>query len=111
MTNSYRGEIDVKGVGQLRFTWDRIAQLRDELGGDFDEKITKAAMENDVVTMAAVVAIGTGLSAEKVNEASPPIIPTFNAIIAALNLAFHGETQAPKVSKKKPTTTRKPATQ
>lgn len=89
-----RNAVDVPGVGTLRYDWDAIERLIAELGADFDARISKAAQTLDVGVLALVVAIGAGVSVDDVKRASPPITPTFGAVIAALNLAFHGQQEA-----------------
>jgi len=98
----------VPGVGAVAFTWDRMAQLVDALGPEFDTKITAAALGTDVKVIATAVAIGHGgLSPDEVMRMSPPVQPTINALLEALNLAFHGQKVAPHVAGENPTMARR----
>ena len=104
MPSSKQGYATVPGVGTVAFTWDRIAQLIDAFGVEFDTKISTAARNSDVATLAAIVAIGNGdMTADEVMQASPPIQPTTEALITALNYAFHGTAGAPQLADENPT--------
>ena len=97
MLNPHRGETEVPGIGVIRFDWDAIARLVDEFGAGFDSVISQAIVEADVEVLAKTVAIGAvdAITPEFVADVSPPITPTANAIMKALNLAFHGTEGAP----------------
>lgn len=98
MLNPHRGETDLAGVGVLRYTWDGIARLKSELGDNFDERISDATVRIDVDVLAVAVAVGSGKTPGEVMAISPAIVPTSRAVIAALNLAFHGTEGAPRAS-------------
>lgn len=76
----------------------RIQTLIDEFGSDFDEAISTAARDMDVKTIARFVAIGSGRTVDEVIAESPPVVPTVSAIMEALNVAFHGQKEAPPAS-------------
>lgn len=82
---------------KLRYDWQRIQALVDALGEDFDSKISEAVVSNDLDTIALAVSIGSddGVTAEQVKAESPPVVPTVNAIMEALMMAFHGTKEAP----------------
>lgn len=82
------------GLGVLSYDWDAVARLVAALGSDFDTKITQAALETDMETLATAVAIGLGESVEYVKDISPPITLTVAAVMEALNLAFNGQREA-----------------
>lgn len=92
-----RNEREVPGLGTLRYDWHAIGRLVEEFGQDFDAAISKASVLTDIDAIAKAVAIGLGdgISAEDVKRASPPIVPTVQAVMEALNLAFHGQKGAP----------------
>lgn len=98
MPNTYRGEREITGVGTLRYDWDAVARLVDAFGPDFDAKLGAAFIHTDMSVIARAVAIGTGKTEDEIKAACPPIMPTINAIHAALNLAFHGQGKAPPVT-------------
>lgn len=93
MRNAHRGEVTLPGLGTLRYDWDGLARLIGEFGQDFDSVVAKASASMDVDTIAKAVAIGLGgdVTAEDVKRASPPIVPAVQAVMRALNLAFHGD--------------------
>lgn len=70
-------------------------QIVDQIGPDFDSKISHAAVVTDLDTIAKAVAIGAGVTVDQVRDASPPITATVTALIGALNLAFNGQREAP----------------
>jgi len=72
------------------YDWVRIKHIQDELGLDFEEKIAQACLDTDLVTLSKVLAIGTGLTAEEIQKASPPVLTVIESITRAINLAFHG---------------------
>lgn len=72
------------------YNWEGIKRIQDELGLDFEEKIAQACLDTDLVTLSKILAIGTGLTAEEVQEASPPVLDVIEGITRAINLAFHG---------------------
>src|SRR3546814_13420921 len=85
LPNKHRGEMDVPGLGTLRYDWDRVAQLIAEFGEDFDSHVSESAKRMDLETIAKAAAIGLGIDVAAVKRASPPIIPTVGAVMAALN--------------------------
>lgn len=95
--NTHRGEQSVPGLGVLTYDWDAIARLIDAFGQSFDTKLSEAMVSNDLDAIATAVAIGLGgeTTPEDVKRASPPIVPTVNAVMVALNLSFHGKKEAP----------------
>lgn len=97
MRNEYRGEQYVPGLGTLNYDWDAIARLIDSFGQSFDAKLSEAMVSNDLDAIATAVAIGLGggVTPDDVKKASPPIVPTVNAVMIALNLSFHGSKEAP----------------
>jgi hypothetical protein len=95
LPNAYRGETSVPGLGTLRYDWDAVAKLIAEFGQDFDANISKSMAKMDLETIAKAVAIGLGITPEEVKRAAPPIVPTINAVMIALNLSFHGKSEAP----------------
>jgi hypothetical protein len=99
LTNQYRGDVGITGLGVLRFDWERLARLVALLGPDFDTKLSKAATNYDLDTVAQAVSIGLGgLDPDRIKAHSPPIVPTVAALMAALNLAFHGAKEPPPVT-------------
>lgn len=96
MPNAARGEVEVPGVGVIRYDWNAIANLIAEFGEDFDTAISTAAQKLDVDVIARAAAIGmVDTTAEDIKAAAPPIVPTVAAVLEALNLAFHGQREAP----------------
>lgn len=90
--NRKRGEVVVDGVGVIKFTWDRIEQLRDDLGNEFDGRISVGAANFDLEILSKALSVGTGgeKSAEDIRKISPPIAVSYMKLMQALNLAFHG---------------------
>jgi len=108
--NAERGEVAIPGLGLLHYDWDAIARLIDAFGQDFDSTISEAMVKNDMTAIATAVAIGLGptVTPDEVKAVSPPIVPTVNAVMVALNLSFHGEpTGAPHDEAEPNPTTRK----
>lgn len=89
--------VTIEGLGDLRYDWHAIGRLTDEIGKDFDARISAAARDFDVDVIARVVAIGLGgdWTADAVKDAAPPMVPTVSAVLEALNVAFHGQREAP----------------
>lgn len=85
----------------LHYDWQRIQALVDALGEDFDSKISAAVVSSDLDTIATAVAIGSGVTADEVKAESPPIGPTVKSVMDALNVAFHGTTEAPAATGEK----------
>lgn len=100
MPNEHRGEVTLADLGTLRYDWHAIARLVAEFGSDFDSKLTAAArdFDTDVIARAAAIGLGSDVTADDVKSAAPPIVPTVAAILDALNLAFHGQREAPPAS-------------
>lgn len=98
MPNSYRGEAPIQ-LGDrthiLWFGWPGIALLKEEIGDNFDVKITQAMATMDLPVIAKVLAIGLreswpGVTAEDIERLSPPIAPVTAAISLSLRRTFHG---------------------
>lgn len=87
--------MNAPGLGVLQYDWDAVARLVAALGPDFDTKISHAAINTDLDTIALAAAVGLGETPEYVKDVSPPIASTAQAVMEALNLAFHGEVEAP----------------
>jgi hypothetical protein len=103
MANPLRGEvvIELDGKGYLVwYGWAGVTLLREQLGDDFDVKITAAMATLDLPVLAAALAIGLrdawpGVTAERIAELSPPIRPVVDAISTSLHRTFHGLAEAP----------------
>lgn len=96
MPNEKRGEVHLAGVGVIRFDWDAIANLKAQFGDNFDQAVSDAVQSLDVTAMSEILAAGTtAMTAAQIRKASPPVMEAGNAILTALNLAFHGERKAP----------------
>lgn len=97
MPNLHRGEVALGDLGTLRYDWNAIAALVAEFGQDFDSKLSAAARDFDIDVIARAVAIGLNndKTADDVKREAPPIVPTVAAVLDALNLAFHGQREAP----------------
>lgn len=82
---------------KLRYDWQRIERLVAELGENFDAKISDAVRTNDLDTLALAVSIGCddGATVDEIKAESPAIVPTVQAVMTALNVAFHGTKEAP----------------
>lgn len=101
--NALRGEVYVEIAGQpmrLRYDWDAVARLKSELGEAFEIRVSDAIRTWDVDTLSVVLSIGLRhehpeATPEAIRAASPPLGPCQQAIIEALNLAFHGTTEVP----------------
>lgn len=101
--NPHVGEVPVEIGGEtytLHFTWDAIAKMDNEFGTDGHD------MDNPE-HLAKIVAIGLQknhpyMTEAKVREASPPIQPTVEAVVTALNYAYYGPLKARKASSNRP---------
>lgn len=102
LVNGYRGEVAIRIGGKdrvLRFGWSGIALLQQELGQDFDVKISQAMTNLDLAALAKVLAIGLrdswpDVTAEMIVQESPPIAMVNEKIMLGLKRAFHGEAPA-----------------
>jgi hypothetical protein len=91
------GGVELAGLGVLKFDWERLAKLVDVLGPDFDTKLSKAALNYDLQTITVAISIGLGgVDADEIKRASPPLISAVGALMAALNIAFHGGKEPPQ---------------
>ena len=95
--NRLRGEgVSIALNGQmygLRYDWDALARLDARFPDGLDLK--------DPETLAEVVAIGIAdpeVTAETVKAASPPVMPTIDAVTRAHNLAYYGHVEAEEAS-------------
>jgi hypothetical protein len=105
MPNPHRGEARIK-IGRKTYTvaydWNAIAALKEELGSEFDQKISEAAVECDLRVLASVLRIGLvkhhgdALSDQDIIDASPPVVQVNTAIQTALTRAFHGTDEPPE---------------
>lgn len=102
MPNAVRGEVELPGLGVIRFNHDALARVRDVLGPEWDKVLSDAMLTHDMETIDKVVAIGLGKSFEEVWAFSPPVVPTIEAVMVALNLAFHGQREAPRDADENP---------
>ena len=100
--NKYVGEVSLDIAGKkyiLRYDWNAIGKLKTKFGPDFDQKISRASIESDMVIMAVVLAIGLErhhpgkLPVEKIIDLSPPVVPVVDAINKAIVYAYHGTTE------------------
>lgn len=95
----HNGEVAVS-IGSetaiIRFSWARLAELREAFGDGFDEHVTTALRTNDVAAVARILAIGTGRTEADVLAASPPLVPTIAALHDALLAAYFGSEGPPE---------------
>lgn len=93
--NPYRGEFEIEWLnGEKRtivYDWHAIATLRKKFGEDANVIVEK--MNSDFDVMADVVMIGLRkyhpeITAKDVMDASPPIIPTVQAVVDSLNIVM-----------------------
>lgn len=105
MSNPYRGDVVLEGVGTLRFTWGRLAALKAEFGADWDKSLSAAMAQTDTDTIARAIAIGAGVEKAAVEEASPPVTVAVEALLAALNVAFYGDKESPEAPGENPSGT------
>jgi hypothetical protein len=101
--NPHVGKVPVEIGGEtytLHFTWDAIAKMDAEFGSEGHQ------MDNPE-HLAKIVAFGLqehhpDMTEEKVRKASPPIQPTVEAVVTALNYAYYGPLKADKGKSKRP---------
>lgn len=101
--NPHRGEVYVEIAGQemrLRYDWDAVARLKAQFGEAFELRVADAIRTWDVDTLAELLSIGLRhdhpeATPDAIKAASPPLGPCQQAITEALNLAFHGQREAP----------------
>jgi hypothetical protein len=100
MGNPYKGEASVEIDGKrlpLRFTWDVIARIKNELGAD---ALGLVLGGDSPEVMAKLLALALqearpGITAAEVMKASPPYVPTIQAIKKASDLFYWGPDGAP----------------
>ena len=101
--NPYRGEVAIR-IGErdcvLRFGWTQLKSIKVELGADFDTQIGQALVTTDLDVIARVLVIGLEerwpeVSAEMIEELSPPIDDVSSAITLALKRSFRGLEEVP----------------
>lgn len=91
-------EVRLDGVGLLRFDYARLAQLAEEVGEDFDVQLGAIVAGNKVELLSRFLAVGTGRPYAEIYALSPPVIPAFQAVLKALNLAYYGAGAGPDAS-------------
>lgn len=100
MTNPYKGEATVEIGGKrlaLRFTWDTIARIKNELGADA-LGIVLGGDSPEVMAKLLALALQEakpGITAADIMKASPPYVPTIQAIKTASDLFYWGPAGAP----------------
>jgi hypothetical protein len=100
MGNPYKGEASVEIGGKrlpLRFTWDVIARIKNELGAD---ALGLVLGGDSPEVMAKLLALALqeakpGITTADVMRASPPYVPTIQAIKKASDLFYWGPDGAP----------------
>lgn len=75
----------------MRFDWSALLRLREELGENYLERIEACVEDGALDVLASAVAAGTGREVGDVLAESPPVNPTYAALIKALELAMFGE--------------------
>lgn len=98
--NAIRGEIEVPIEGKnytLRFTWDDLAAM-EAAHGDNPNLF-------DVETVASIAALGfhshhPELTAARIKELSPPLLPFAQTVQTALQWAYFGPEGIPEESEK-----------
>jgi hypothetical protein len=101
--NPYMGDMPLEINGErltLAYTWEAVSRARAELGADG----LALAQNGDLSKLAAFAAIGLARhhpdwTAERIFEASPPIVPTTNAVEEAWLAAHFGLAMKPKEKK------------
>lgn len=115
MVNPVRGEASIELDGKayvVWYGWPGVVMLREQIGEDFDIKITTAMTKLDLPVLAAALAIGLrdswpGVTAEAIAARSPPIRPVCDAIALALARTFHGTGEVPEPEPNPPTRLRR----
>lgn len=75
---------------ELRFTWSALNLIKDELGADYTDTLSRALDERNLDALAIAIAAGTDQTPDEVMAESPPIEPMYKAVVSALVEAFHG---------------------
>jgi hypothetical protein len=108
MDNAYIGTADIK-IGRqtltLCFDWRALAAIKTRFGGKMD--LGSLITGTDPDALAALIAIGLerhhpGWTAERVSDASPPLMPTVAAVEKAINYAYFGQAEPPKAEPANP---------
>lgn len=103
MVNPIRGEASIEIGGRtylVWYGWPGVTLLREQIGDDFDVKITTAMATLDMPVLAAALAIGLreswpGVTGEQLAACSPPIRPVVGTISLALQRTFYGLEEVP----------------
>lgn len=109
MENFYAGrtEITIAGKGLiLCFDWEALAAIRTRFGKAADELGTLITGSGPK-PLAAILAIGLARhhpewTEAEVMKASPPIRPTVDAVVRAINIAYHGTPEPPEAIRENP---------
>ena len=91
--NKYRGQVYVEIGGEqneLKFSWDVIAKLQSKFGLQYNKVLSEAIEQQDVKKLATIISIGTGLSAKKIMDDSPPILQMAKSVLIAIDYAYYG---------------------
>ena len=103
--NQYSGDVDLLIIDKsykLRYDWTAIAELKSQLGPEFDTAIAQASVGFDMEVIATALDIGLRrhhedeLTVKDIVAVSPPVIPVTTAINQALTIAFHGTLEVPE---------------
>jgi len=95
MRNSYTAETPVEIAGRrltVQFDWRALGAVKTEFGGT---ELGSLIRGDDPQALAKMLAIGLAKhhrdwTVERILDASPPIMPTVDALTAALNAAYYG---------------------
>lgn len=107
MRNTYTAETPVEIDGQdltLQFDWRALAAVKTAFGG---ADLGQLIRGDDPTALAKVLAIGLARhhpawTAERILDASPPVMPIVDALTTALNAAYYGPAGVPEAVKANP---------
>lgn len=110
MANPYKGEAVVELDGKpyvLRYDWEGMALLREQLGESFEIETAQALAKFDLEFVAKVLVVGLresypGVTAEDIKRMAPPIGPVSEAISLAFRRAWWGPAGKPPEQKQNP---------
>ena len=102
MQNEQRDQVGLEIGGKRRplvFDWEALAELRAEIGPEFDVKIAQAGYEFNTGVLAVALSVGLKrhwpeVTPEIVRAASPPIIEVIKTLERALHPAMYGDKEA-----------------
>lgn len=95
MENQHNGEVELKINGKVYtivYDWNALAKIKVNLS---DKQILAVMQGEDLSMLGEVLAIGlqkhhNGITANEVNELSPPFILAVEAVTRAMNIAYYG---------------------